>query len=607
MGVTKYSPVIKNERLAEALTCADRRWPVLPLHGIKDGRCTCGNPECNNQGKHPRTKHGVKDATTDKNVIRQWGEKWPDANFGIATGKATGLVVLDVDPRHGGDESLQNVREKYGEIPDTAETITGGGGKHLLFRHPGNGTVIRNAANFKGFEGLDLKSDGGYIAAPSSSHISGGTYRWELSSHPDEVSLAPTPAWILSPVSDKTDKPDTDGTDRPDGTGRSESMCRWATEALEGVPEGERDATCFRLAARYKTKGLDLEETLFHLKRWAKDCEPEFPAHEVEKCVKSAYTQRISENEPEPDTMLIWAKDMELLEGEEIESLWGDVFFPESIHLFSGESGAGKTTFLYNLAIEGAKGKSLLDIPFPHPFRTLYLDLESPSRLRAHKLNLIAGNERPEELAFFTLTNIAWELDRLIAIVQEHGFDLVIVDTINEAFQTQKEDDNAEANRQMKMVRKLVRQTGAAVILVHHMGKKHQEKGVYKSRGATARAAASDVVINFEGVDGEVARLSIGKNRWYGDKSELLLRKIGDDRFEPTEQLVTTTAPKGSIAENAILQMLTNGPAERKDIIAKAEEYGITKSTVERSLTHLVKMGRVTKLDRGFYGLENCS
>ncbi len=601
MGVKEYSPVVRNERLAEALACADRRWPVLPLHGVKDGRCTCGNKECENPGKHPRTRHGVKDATIDKKVIRLWWGKWPNANLGIATGKKTGLIVLDVDPRHRGDESLQNVREKYGEIPNTVETITGGGGRHLFFRHPGNGTVINNSINFKGFEGLDLKSDGGYIVAPSSSHSSGITYEWELSSHPDTVPLAPAPEWILSPVSDKTDKPNTDGTEQ------SESRRRWATEALEGVPEGKRDATCFRLAVRYKTKGLDSEETLTILKRWAKDCQPEFPEHEVEKCVKSAYTQRISEKEQETDSVLIWAKDMELLEGEEIESLWGDIFFPESIHLFSGEAGAGKTTFLYNLAIEGAKGQAFLGVPFPNPLRTLYIDLESPSRLRAQKLNLIAGEELPEDLAFYDLTNMERELERLTTIVQEHSFNLVIVDTINEAFQTQKEDDNAEANRQMRMVRELVRRTGASVVLVHHIGKRQQEKGVYKARGASARAAASDVVINFEGVDGEVARLAVGKNRWYGDKTELLLRKIGDDRFEPTEQLVNRTVSKGSMAENTILQMLTKEPAKRKDIIAKAEEDGITKSTVERGLIQLVKMGRVVKLDRGYYGLENGS
>src|SRR6266700_2778202 len=79
--------------LDAALTYAQKHgWAVLPIHTPRGGQCSCGNPTCTSVGKHPRTPHGVKDATTDEATIRDWWTRWPDANIGIATGADSGLV-----------------------------------------------------------------------------------------------------------------------------------------------------------------------------------------------------------------------------------------------------------------------------------------------------------------------------------------------------------------------------------------------------------------------------------------------------------------------------------------------------------------------------------
>ena len=253
--------------------------------------------------------------------------------------------------------------------------------------------------------------------------------------------------------------------------------------------------------------------------------------------MKSVYKYPDNSVEDFPsESTLMWAKDLVMLEGEEIESLWGNYLFPESIHLFSGDTGVGKTTFLYNLAIKGATGESFLDTPFSRPLRVLYLDYETSNPLKILKLNRITSGDRPENLAFDSIDFTSNKnLDTLIKITQENGFDLVIVDTINEAFRTQKEDDNAEANRQMDKVRQLVKETGASVILVHHMGKRAQEKGIHKPRGATARPASVDVALNFESLTEDIIKLTIAKNRWMGGKEQLFLEKAGSDHFEITE------------------------------------------------------------------------
>ena len=127
------------------------------------------------RGKRPLTKRGVHDATTDVLAIEQLFDRQPDANIGIATGALNGLVVLDIDPDHGGEQSLRALLEQYGPLSPTLCVATGGGGRHLYFRHPGG--TVRNSAGRLG-AGLDIRGDGGYVVAPPSIHESGHRYRW---------------------------------------------------------------------------------------------------------------------------------------------------------------------------------------------------------------------------------------------------------------------------------------------------------------------------------------------------------------------------------------------------------------------------------------------
>src|SRR5207245_1909283 len=155
-----------------------RGWPVFPLHTPINGCCSCGNLECGKKaGKHPRTLHGLKDATTSEAVIREWWEKWPNANVGILTGEPSGLVVVDVDSDKGGEESFAQLERTYGPLPKTVETRTGGGGRHLFFKHPG--VKIKSTTGDLA-PGLDIRADGGYIVASPSLHLSGQTYKWEV-------------------------------------------------------------------------------------------------------------------------------------------------------------------------------------------------------------------------------------------------------------------------------------------------------------------------------------------------------------------------------------------------------------------------------------------
>lgn len=146
----------------------------IPLHGVASGACSCKNGnQCTSAGKHPRiNRQAAIDATVQH--WERWLESWPDMNIGILTGNDTGVFVLDIDPRHGGDASLATLEAACGKLPTTLAARTGGGGIHYLFQIP-RGVTIKNSAGSIA-PGLDIRGDGGLIVVePSTTQ---GAYSW---------------------------------------------------------------------------------------------------------------------------------------------------------------------------------------------------------------------------------------------------------------------------------------------------------------------------------------------------------------------------------------------------------------------------------------------
>lgn len=141
-------------KLDAALNAAKTLGPVFPLKP---------------NSKIPAINNWRNLATSDEKQIRQWWVTWPDANIAVTTDH---LLVVDIDPRNGGDNSIR-LLEMERELPKTAETLTAGGGRHLIYALP-KGQTVRGGRDVLG-RGIDVKSFGGYIVAPGST-IDGKTY-----------------------------------------------------------------------------------------------------------------------------------------------------------------------------------------------------------------------------------------------------------------------------------------------------------------------------------------------------------------------------------------------------------------------------------------------
>ena len=237
-------------------------FPIIPLHTINQkGYCTCGmGTDCASPGKHPETKNGLKDASTDIEKIKGW---WPrgvlPSNIGIVTGGKTGLVVIDTD----GDEGLDALgEERVKELQnESVPCVKTGRGFHYFFRSQ---IPVKTKTGF--VNKVDIKSEGGYVVSPPSKHISGVCYEWVKKL---DRGLPDVPSWVFN--------------------GHSvEKQSREVSSNI--IPEGQRNDTLFKLACSLRAKDVSYDTTLSALEAEnQKRCNPSLSETEIIKIVNSAY------------------------------------------------------------------------------------------------------------------------------------------------------------------------------------------------------------------------------------------------------------------------------------------------------------------------------
>lgn len=313
----------------------------------------------------------------------------------------------------------------------------------------------------------------------------------------------------------------------------------------------------------------------------------------------------------------------EVEEAPNLEPLWGNWIFRNSVVVEVGEPGISKTTFNFALCKAIVDNKPFLGISPVNPgLRVLYMEYEAATSLVKSRMNAMGY---PANCQNFLLYNNPEHILRDVMSYIDAGlvecnadslnFDILFIDTIRLAFSMRDENDNAEGARQMRYFRQLSQRYNCAVIAVHHPTKQNFG-GLNKASGAGARVALADVVMNFdrlldeEGVeiDRDIFSISIPKNRLIDDDFLLFVHKKAEGRkfeacdpplgywnkpYEPVTQRYT--------CQTAIYEVLN--PYVDKSVDTLHREIGqiYTRQMVHKALQNLIALGQAIRVDARKY------
>ena len=356
---------------------------------------------CKPHDKTPMVRW-AEQATVERNMLLGWWETYPQANVAIATGKRSGVIVLDVDAGHDGYESLADLQGQYGKLPDTPTVKTGTGGEHLYFLHPG--CEIRNSASKLG-RGLDIRGDGGYVVAPPSIHPNGNRYEWIVK--PSQVQFTPMPGWMIELLKQQ----------------ESEAPALPA----DGIAvSGSRNDMLTRMAGSMRRKGFE-EEAIFAalIIHNQKHCMPPLDREEIVNISRGMmrYVPPQDESIISPASNahdVINKMELEIIERQKNPvDVWGIHYAWEYLSLvtggkqkqelciIAGEPGAGKSYFFLQDSLYTALGNPSKKIP---SIPVTYWSGEMPKKqiyrrffemLGVEKRRMNGGGMRPEDWQIF--------------------------------------------------------------------------------------------------------------------------------------------------------------------------------------------------------------
>jgi hypothetical protein len=259
-------------KLDAALQLAALGFPVFPLIP---------------NGKIPAIENWQAQATTNPEYIKRWWQNRADCNVGVSTHR---LLVVDIDPRHDGDKTFAAL-EMTESFAETCISTTPGGGVHLVYQLP-EGVECKgdNRGRVLG-QGIDIKSRGGFIAAPGSS-IEGRSYAWGIG--PDTQRIAEAPAWIVERCHKPREAAASAGLRVVEEDDVAlERASTYVTEHAPYADEGQRDNTAFSVAARLFDFGVTRETAHELMLEWnEQNCHPPLDGEDLDRIVSSAMKNR---------------------------------------------------------------------------------------------------------------------------------------------------------------------------------------------------------------------------------------------------------------------------------------------------------------------------
>jgi hypothetical protein len=479
---------------------------IVPLYTASSiGVCSCGRTGCKTPGKHPRLDEWPKLASTDEVTIRAWWTTWSDANVGVAMGH--GLVDIEVDPRHGGDEHILAVEKVLGELPDTVTWISGGGGAHRLYRVPDQ-VSVRNATSIareliglgkEHSSGIDVRGDGGLAVMPPSLHESGALYRWGTL-YPGSIDIAPIPERWLEYL-----------------TTRTADTC----PAVSGnpIPEGTRNSALMSLGGSMRRVGMTEPEILVAIERINQDrCQPPLDDGEVVRIAHSVSRyephqvatavaeQHFAQDRKIESSLPIANLDDLVVQNPEMREplITGLLRIGETMNVIAAPK-VGKSWLVLSLALAIGTGRPWLGSFQTRRGRVLIIDNELHPETTAFRVRTVLeahGISMSEVGKYIDVVNLRGRLMDLQAIgkhlmtLEPGHYQLVIVDAWYRAIPAgTDENDNGAVAGLYNSIDAIANRLRCSFVLIHHTSKGNQAGKAVTDVGAGAgsQSRATDV------------------------------------------------------------------------------------------------------------------
>lgn len=605
-----------NSSLEAAIRLARQGWPVLPL-----------------KGKIPATKHGCHDATTDEAQLR--ATFTDEHNIGVATGEASGLIVLDLDVKGGknGFDSLAQLETEHGPLPATLTAKTGSGGMHMYYKLPADVTIGNSAGKLG--PGIDVRGQGGYVVAPPSIHPETGV-RYEWSSDPATTPIAEAPAWLIERLHVPM-QPSISAVVPMEVSDRAKQyglkvLAERARE-LASTTDGERNhrlnqaafrigqlsaacgipfaTACSELLAAATDIGLPDKESLATFQSgWSGGLRnPVVPDLSGEPLAKPVQPRRNAEcdvecSPPRPPLVAISAAELSRMQFPPPRWVVPDLLC-EGLCVFAGRPKMGKSWFALALTVAVATGGYVLGSIRVEKGKALYAALEdNERRLQRRLAQLLGGAEAPEDL-FLTCALPRLDdggLEVISGFLDEHpDCKVIIIDTLARCRPPARSGANSYDHDSYFLghIQSFALRRGVAIVVVTHLRKEISTDVFDAVTGSVGITGAADCVWVLNRSRGEADGTLMVTGR---DVQERELALQFDSMSGHWSLLGEGKQFTVSPARREILELLDRSehPLGPKEI---AEALGRESTNIRFLLTKLVEVGDVERVERGKYRL----
>jgi hypothetical protein len=451
--------------------------PIFPLRpGTKDGHVV---------------PHWREDATTDELTVCQWWKNEPAANIAMPTGKASGYLVLDIDPRNGGLVTLA----KLPGLPPTRMVRTPSGGFHYYFKWQ-PGLTNRNTGLKQYGPGIDVRGEGGYVVVPPST-VDGRRYEWLNEDDPADL-----PAWLLerllplpstpSPTSrNPVERRLVRASDLIDP--RRAKAASTLIERAGELAEGERNAGTFRTAAALREIATNEDEweeyraRLLDVLPYGNGYGPAFTEAEAERTISSAEGRVVlgawqptmsldlagvqAVKERQSGLSVTWATDIEVTP---FDWLWPNYIPLGAFGILAGAPKVGKSAVAVDLSARVTTGRAMPDGSSGVKGRVLMVAPEDGPD--GAKVRFLAAGGDPTAFGLWanednppTFPEDTVELER---VIHKYGVRLVVIDNLDAVAAHKLEMNKAKDTTEMLApLQAVAKRTDTTILAIEHTRK----------------------------------------------------------------------------------------------------------------------------------------